>query len=466
LNVDLGISGSESWDVAESEETIPLRSEDIAARDAAAIGAVMKIRFYPMVVSRGEGVRLWDVEGREYLDFLAGWAVANTGYCHPKIVEAVTEQVKRVTHVSTISFPNEASTALAEKLIKITPGRHEKKVVFGLSGSDATDCVFKLLPVYTGRSCIISFLGAMHGMVSGSMVLSGHKADSKSLNTSNVIKTPYAYCYRCHLESSYPTCNIRCVDAMEDEVFKTASPEDVAAIMIEPVQSDGGDVVPPKEWASKIKRICGNNRILLISDEIKVGFGRTGRMFGIEHSQVVPDVITVGKSIASGLPLSAVIATREMLDLAPATHFFTTAGNPISCAAALATIEVIEKERLCNNASRIGDYMKKRFEEISKKHSLIGDVRGEGLIVGLELVKDRTTKEPATAEAAKVCYRAWENGLILGYVGRSSNVVEITPPLVITEEEAEQGIQILDRTISEVEQGKVSDEKIAQFAGW
>ena len=440
--------------------------DDIIERDAASLGSVMKIRFYPMVVDRAQGVRLWDVNGKEYLDFLAGWAVANTGYCHPRIVEAVTEQVKRATHVSTTSFPNETSTALAEKLIKITPGKNDRKVVFGLSGSDANDCVFKLLPIYTGRGNVVSFLGAMHGMTTGSMALSGRKSDLNFPNVGNVTQTPYAYCYRCHLGLNYPSCNIRCVDTIVDTIFKSVNPNDVAAIMIEPIQSDGGDVVPPKEWVGRIRRICDSYGILLVDDEIKVGFGRTGRMFAIQHTEAAPDIMTVGKSIASGFPLSAVIAKSEMLDIAPATHLFTTAGNPICCAAALATIEVVEKERLCERAVKIGNYMKKRLNEIAQTHTLIGDVRGQGLILGLELVKNTKTKEPAARETAKVCYRAWENGLILGYVGQNSNVVEITPPLILSEEDAEQGLQILEATFSEVEQGKVSDEKITRFAGW
>lgn len=442
------------------------KAAEILRRDAASIGSIMKIRFYPMVVAGGKGVRLWDVEGKEYLDFLAGWAVANTGYCHPRIIEAVTEQLKAVTHVSTASFPNEASTALAEKLIKITPGKQSKKVVYGLSGSDANDCVFKILPLYTGRSKIISFEGAYHGMTSGSLALTGHKAGARFPSLGNVVKTAYAYCYRCPIGMQYPSCNIYCADMIEEKLFKSISPEDVAGIIIEPIQSDGGDVVPPREWAPKIRQICDRNKIPLVSDEVKVGFGRTGRMFAIEHTDVAPEILTVGKSMASGLPLSAVIAKEDILDMSGATHLFTTGGNPICCAAALATIEVIEREHLAEKARRTGAYIKKRLNEMMEKHPLIGDVRGQGMILGLELVKNRKTKEPAGREAAKVCYRAWENRLILGYVGLNSNVIEITPPLVMTEEEAEEGLKILEKTITEVKKGKVSEEKIAQFTGW
>ncbi len=303
-------------------------------------------------------------------------------------------------------------------------------------------------------------------MTTGSMALSGRKSGPNFLNVGNVTRTPYAYCYRCHLALNYPSCNIRCVDTIVDTIFKSINPKDVAAIIIEPIQSDGGDIVPPKEWAGRIRRICDSYGIILVDDEIKVGYGRTGRMFAIQHTEAVPEIMTVGKSIASGFPLSAVIAKGEMLDIAPATHLFTTAGNPICCAAALATIEVVEKERLCERAVKIGSYMKKRLNEIAQRHNLIGDVRGQGLILGLELVKNTKTKEPAARETAKVCYRAWENGLILGYVGQNSNVVEITPPLILSEEDAEQGLQILEATFSEVEHGKVSDEKITRFAGW
>jgi 4-aminobutyrate aminotransferase len=445
-----------------------LDSVSVLKRDENAIGTTFKIRFYPLVIERARGVNVVDVDGREYLDFNASWAVANTGYGHPRILQAIRDQLEKTSFVSTITFPNETTVKLAERLIAITLGDFQKKVWFGLSGSDANDLVFKILPKATGRPRILSFLGAYHGQTMGSASLSGHKAHTRFPGFANVVKVPYAYCYRCPFSLTYPACGIYCAnDFIEDYAFKTMTdPQDLAGLIVEPVQSDGGDVIPPPEYLDELKKLADKYGLLFVADEVKVGFGRTGRMFAVQNSAVNPDLMVLGKPLASGMPLSACVCRGDMLDTLSGTHLLTAGGHPVSCAAALATIDVIEKERLSENAVKVGSYVKKRFLEMAGRHELIGDIRGAGLILGIELVKDRETKEPAARETAKLCYQAWKNGLLTAYVGLNSNVLEITPPLILTIDQAESGIQILERSLSEVEDGKVPDSAVAPFAGW
>jgi len=445
-----------------------LDSASVLKRDGYVIGTAFKIRFYPLVVERASGATVVDVEGREYLDFNAGWAVANTGYGHPHVMRAIKDQLEKASFVSTITFLSEPTVELAEKLVAITPGDLRKKVWFGLSGSDANDLIFKILPKATGRPRIMSFLGAYHGQTMGSASLSGHKAHTRFPSFANVVKIPYAYCYRCPFSLTHPGCGTYCAnDFIEDYALKTmADPEDLSGLIVEPVQSDGGDVVPPQGYLNELKKLVDKYGMLFVVDEVKVGFGRTGKMFCVQHSGVVPDIVVVGKPMASGMPLSACVCKGEILDSLVGTHLMTTGGNPVSCAAGLATIEVIEKERLADNAAKVGEYMKKRFLEMAKAHELIGDVRGMGLILGVELVKNRETKEPASREAAKLCYQAWKNGLLTAYVGLNSNVIEITPPLILTTDQAENGLRIFEQSLSDVEAGRVPDSAVAPFAGW
>ena len=445
-----------------------MKSDAVNRRDTESIGTAFKIRFYPLVIDRASGVTIWDVDGREFLDFNAGWAVANTGYGHPYILDAIKAQLEKASFASTITHVNEETVKLAERLAAITPGDFSKKVWFGLSGSDANDLIFKILPKATGRPRIMSFLGAYHGQTMGSASLSGHKAHTRFPGFANVFKVPYAYCYRCPFSLTYPSCGMYCAnDFIEDYALKTmADPADLSGLIVEPIQSDGGDVVPPPGYLEELKKLADKYGMLFVVDEVKIGFGRTGKMFGVQHSNVIPDIVVVGKPIGSGLPLSAVVCRDKILDTLVGTHLMTTGGNPVSCAAGLATIEVIEREKLADNAAKIGDYMKKRFLEMAKTHELIGDVRGLGMILGVELVKNKDSKEPAAKEAAKFCYQAWKNGLITVYVGLNSNVIEITPPLVMNIEQAEKGLQIFERSLSEVEAGKVSDADVSDFAGW
>jgi 4-aminobutyrate aminotransferase len=267
-------------------------------------------------------------------------------------------------------------------------------------------------------------LGSYHGSTFGAYSLSGLKGLNKIIGSPIVTKVPYAYCYRCPFHLTYPECDLYCVSFIEEHIFTTiCPPEDTSCLIIEPIISDGGDIVPPDGYIQKLKKLCEKYGILFVVDEVKTGFGRTGKMFAVEHYGIEPDIFVLGKSIASGMPLSACVAPPEITDVMGA-HAFTLAGNPVSCAAALATIEVIQKEKLVENAEKIGSYMIKRLEEIKDKHNIVGDVRGKGLLMGVEFVKDKRTKEPAPIEASKICYRAWELGLITWIVGIHSNLLK------------------------------------------
>ncbi|MCW3992516.1 MAG: aspartate aminotransferase family protein [Candidatus Bathyarchaeota archaeon] len=443
------------------------RTAGIIKNDDNLLGLPLKIRFYPMVIEEARGVMVKDPDGFEYIDFTGNWAVANVGYSHPEVVDAVKRQVEKTSCVSLCAFSNDVSVKLAEKLVEITPGSFKKRVWFGLSGSDANDCVFKIMPKYAGKPRIISFIGAYHGQTMGSLSLSGHQAQARFLGFPGVVKVPYAYCYRCPFKMEYPTCDLYCISFIEDIIFKSVCPPDeTAGLVVEPIQCDGGDVVPPREYLPRLQKLCKENDMLLAVDEVKVGFGRTGSMFAVQEVGVEPDMLILGKPIASGMPLSACVARAEIFEILSSSHLFTTGGYPVSCAAGLATIEVIEGERLHENARKVGEHMMGRLQEMMEQHRLIGDVRGRGLLIGVELVKDRGSKEPAKTETAKLCYRAWELGLLTEYVGLHSNVVEITPPLILTKEQADRGLDLLDRALSDVEAGKVPDEKIAAYTGW
>jgi len=435
--------------------------------DQRLISDALRLRFHPLAVERASGCRVWDVEGREYLDFSAGWAVANTGYGHPLVRQALIEQFDRASFASLISGIHEPALKLAQQLIARAPGDFEKKVWFGFSGSDANETVGRLLTAATGRRRLVSFIGAYHGATAGSMAMSAHSSQSGFIGGGHVVKAPYPHPYRCPFGEGVADCAGATLRFLEDYLFKTiCPPEDVAGIIVETVQSDGGDVVPPATFLPQLADLCRRHGIYLVVDDVKAGMGRTGRLFSAQHYAVAPDAIVLGKSLGSGVPLSAIVGRREILDAGVGLAIFTTAGNPLSCAAGLATIEAIERDGLIENAARVGAHLHRQLRHLMDRHPLIGDVRGLGLMQGVELVRDRASKTPATTEAAKVVYRAYELGLLLFYVGMASNVLEITPPLVLTEAEADAGVALLDRALADVEAGRVSDEAIARYRGW
>jgi 4-aminobutyrate aminotransferase len=445
------------------------RTDELVARDAHALGDVLKVRFYPIAVESAEGCTIRDVDGNDYLDFMAGWAVANTGYGNPAVVEPVIEQMRRTSFATLTALVNEPAVRLAERLIDLFPGDYSKKAWFGLHGSDASDALSKLVPMAQKRPRMVSFIGGYHGQTGGSAALSGHTAQARVMGGGNVVKVPYPYPYRCLFGSrSDEECGERYLNYIDNYIFRTiCPPEDTAGIIVEAIQSDGGDIVPPDNFLPGLEAICRKYGIMLLLDEVKVGFGRTGRMWGFENWGVTPDATALGKSIGSGVAaLSAVVGRKEILDAGTAINMYTVAGNPVSCTAGLATLDVIERDGLIENAGRIGAYLLDGFKQLQAKHPLIGEARGKGMILGVELVRDRDTKEPAATEAAKVVYRCKELGLILFYGGIYSNVLEVTPPLTMTREQSDRGIAIIDEALSDVEGGRFPDEKLGQYAGW
>lgn len=443
------------------------KSQALFKRDTNCLSDVMKLRFYPFVAERGEGAVLYDVDGKKYLDFNAGWGVANTGYNHPRIVKAVCDQMSRLSFVSTISVLNEKSIELAEALTKLTPGNFHKKVWYGHSGSDANEFISKIVPLATGRSKIMSFIGSYHGQTMGAYAMSGHPSQSKFAAGGDIVKVPYPYCHRCAFGKEEGSCELFCLKYIEEYIMSfVCRPEQIGAIIIEAVQCDGGDVVPPDGFLQGLQQICRKYDIILILDEVKIGFGRTGKMFGFENWDLVPDVVVMGKPLGGGQPLSAVVGRKEIMDAAVSAHLFTTAGNPVACASALETIKIIEDENLKDNARLMGNLLIDSFLKLKEKYEIISDVRGKGLVIGIELNKRGRAKEPADEAAALTVYRSYELGLLYYYAGVFNNVLEFTPPLMIREEQVKTAVQIIDQALSDVSEGKVSIEKLTAFGGW
>ncbi|MDQ6600556.1 aspartate aminotransferase family protein [Bacillus salipaludis] len=426
----------------------------------------LKIRFYPIAVKAAKGTRVIDQSGKEYLDIAAGWAVANIGYGHPRVGEAIKEKYDTLSFTSQLSAPESTMVSLAQKLIEITPGDFSKKVWFGHSGSDANDCIAKLVPLEKKRSRMISFIGSYHGQTMGSLSLSGHPAQAGFIGSGNVVKIPYPNPYRPPFGVTDRLTD-QCIGYLEQEVFKTICPPgDTAGIIVEGIQSDGGLIVPPEDFLPRLEGVCRRYGIHLIFDEVKVGLGRTGKWFSFDHSGVVPDAVVLGKSLGGGLPISSVVARREILDAGMGVHMFTMSGNPVCSAASLENLQIIQEEQLVENARVNGEYFIGLLKNLQEKYEWIGDVRGKGLAIGVELVEDRVTKKPAAEKTAAICYRCYELGLLVFYVGIHSNVIEITPPLTITKQEIELAVSILDQAFSDLEKGKINLDLVREYSGW
>jgi 4-aminobutyrate aminotransferase len=449
------------------KKKIPLCNK-LVEEDSKFLSSATRLSYYPLVVAKAEGAKVWDIDGNEYIDFLSGAAVTNVGHRHPKVVEAIKDQCDRFIHYTLAYVYYEKAVELAKRIVEITPGDFQKKVAFGLSGSDANDGSIKFARSYTGRSKIISFLKSYHGTTYGALTLSGITLRMRRKIgplLPEIYHVPFPDCYRCLFKLEYPGCGMHCLDFIATIMDTIVPPEEVAAIVTEPIQGDAGVIIPPDEYMPRLKRLCEENGILFVDEEVQTGFGRTGKWFAIEHWNVKPDIMVLAKAIASGMPISTIVARKEIIDsLEAPAHLFTTEANPLSCAAAIATIEIIREEKLYERASRLGEYALKRFKEMMNEHELIGDVRGKGLMIGVDLVKDRKTKEPAIKEALKVDWRTWEKGLVLIHFGKS--VLRIAPPLTITQEELDKGLNIIEEAIDDVEKGKVSDDVIKRMKGW
>ena len=408
---------------------------------------------YPLVAKRAQGIVVEDVDGNHFLDCAAGIAVCSTGHCHPRVTRAIQEQAGRLLHICAADHYEPVYIELAERLATLAPGAERKKVFLGNSGAEAVEAALKLARHHTGRSQVLAFFGAFHGRTMGAVSLTASKPvyhRGFGPLVPGITHVPYAYCYRCAYNLSYPECNLACVDYIEDMLFsRTIPPEEVAAVFVEPVQGEGGYIVPPPGWLNRLRALCDKYGILLVDDEVQAGMGRTGRMFAIEHWGVEPDIICSAKALASGMPLSAMIARETVMSWPTGAHGSTFGGNPVCCAAALATLDVIEAERLVENAARVGERLLKNLRNLAGESRLMGDVRGLGLMIGVELVKDKETKEMAKAETEQLMLASFKRGLLLLPCGPNS--MRFSPPLIITEAQADAAFDIFCQALAEVE---------------
>lgn len=411
-------------------------------------------RSYPLVAKRGRGIRVEDVDGNEFIDFAAGIAVTSTGHCHPEVVAAIQKQAAELIHISGTDFYNEPLTDLADKLSAVAPMPGPHRFFYGNSGAEAIECALKLARYHTGRQQVISFFGAFHGRTMGALSLTGSKPQQKRRFFPMVpgvthVRYPYAYRGCTGGPQAEEAFSLGCARFIEEKLFKTTlPPEEVAAIFVEPIQGEGGYVVAPDNFLRELRAICTRHGILLVVDEVQSGAGRTGKWWAIEHSGVEPDIVCMAKGIASGMPLGVCMSRAEIMDWVPGSHASTFGGNPVSIAAAIATIDVLEREGI-TNAAVVGGKMLERLHGWKKTHPLVGDVRGRGLMIGIELVKDKTTREPATALRNRVETLAFERGLMILGCGETS--IRLCPPLVVNEHEATVALDILEDCLTQVE---------------
>ncbi len=406
-------------------------------------------RSYPLVVKSGRGIRITDVDGNEFLDFAAGIAVNSTGHCHPEVVKAIQEQAAQLIHMSGTDFYYESMAGLAERLSAVAPMRGPHRFYYGNSGAEAVECALKLARYHTGRQNIIAFLGGFHGRTMGALSLTASKPQQKrrfAPFVPGVHHIPYPNVYRgCRNEAEQEAYAFGCARYIEERLFKTIlPPEEVAAIILEPIQGEGGYVIAPDHFLREIRNICDRHGILLIADEVQSGMGRTGKWWAIQHTSVEPDIVCSAKGIASGMPLGVCMARAEIMDWVPGSHASTFGGNPISIAAALATMDVLEREGIAN-AAAVGAKMMERLRSWIERHANVGDVRGCGLMIGVELVKDKKTQQPAGELRDHVVDLAFERGLLILGCGESS--IRLCPPLIVDQHEADIALDILEECI-------------------
>ncbi len=412
-------------------------------------------RSYPMVAKRGRGIVVEDVDGNEFFDFSAGIAVTSTGHCHPDVVAAIRKQAGELIHMSGTDFYYEGMVTLAERLSKIAPMPGPHKIYYGNSGAEAIECALKLARYHSKRQHIIAFLGAFHGRTMGALSLTASKPQQKrrfSPMVPGVTHVRYPDVYRGCVGGPQDADKfaLGCARYIEDKLFKTVlAPEEVAAIFVEPIQGEGGYVIAPTIFMQELRRICDKHGILLVVDEVQSGIGRTGKWFAVEHTGVQPDMVCIAKGIASGMPLGVTMSKAEIMDWVPGSHASTFGGNPVCIAAALATLDVIEREGLVRNSQEVGDHMLKRMAGWPKKHRIVGDVRGRGLMIGVDIVKDQATREYGNSERDRVVEAAFERGVL--FLGCGPSTVRIAPPLIVTKDEADVAMDALEESIAVVE---------------
>ena len=427
------------------------RAKALIDRDKAVVSPSYT-RGYPLVMERGYGAMVEDVDGNVFLDCAAGIAVNSTGHAHPDVVRAITEQAGKFLHMSGTDFYYEPQVRLAEELAAIAPIAGGARSFFGNSGTEAIEACIKLARYSSGRQNIIAFLGGFHGRSMGSLSLTASKAIQRrgfGPLMPGVYHAPYADCYRCPLGLEPSNCAAECLDFIDHQLFvHLVSPDEVAAIVVEPIQGEGGYIVAPDQFMQRLRELTRQHGILLVDDEVQSGMGRSGKMFAIEFAGVEPDMVAIAKGIASGLPLGVTVARRDLMAWPPGAHASTFGGNPVSCAAAIETIALLKKQ-LVANAANVGAHLKSGLAALADRHPLIGDVRGRGLMVGVELVKDRKTKERAIAERDAAVSACFARGLLL--LGAGKNAIRFSPPLVLSRDQADTAIRIFDDALTEVE---------------
>jgi len=412
-------------------------------------------RSYPLVAKRGRGIVVEDVDGNEFFDFSAGIAVTSTGHCHPDVVAAIQKQAAELIHMSGTDFYYESMVTLAERLSNIAPMPGPHKIYYGNSGAEAIECALKLARYHTKRQQVIAFLGAFHGRTMGALSLTASKPQQKrrfAPLVPGVTHIRYPDVYR-GCEGGPQNAEkfaLGCARYIEDKLFKTIlAPEEVAAIFVEPIQGEGGYVVAPTIFMQELRRICDKHGIMLVVDEVQSGIGRTGKWFAVEHTGVAPDMVCMAKGIASGMPLGVTMTKAELMDWVPGSHASTFGGNPVCIAAALATLDVIEREQLLRNSKEVGDHMLQRMSDWPSKHKIVGDVRGRGLMIGVDIVKDQATREYGNTERDRIVESAFERGVL--FLGCGPSTVRIAPPLVVTKDEADVAMDVLEESIAVVE---------------
>ncbi|PUA33862.1 MAG: aspartate aminotransferase family protein [Zestosphaera tikiterensis] len=443
------------------------RVEDIISRYRKVFASVSRVDYVPIVAERALNAKVWDVNGRGYIDFSSSAAVVNVGYNNVKVVEAVKAQVENLLHFTHIYAFNIPALELGEKLVSIAPV-DRAKVALGLSGSDANEGALILAKAFRKRANhLLSYEGSYHGCCVAGITASGigmYREVSKTLSAwGRVTFLPFPDCFRCPLGLNPKTCGYACVEKVKEKIDVLG--DDVYALITEAIQGDAGFVVPPENYFKLLEPYLRRAGIPLIVDEVQSGVGRTGKWFAIEHFGVRPNVVTLGKALGGGLPISAIVGNEEIMNSLPdLSYSFTLSGNPVASKAALAVIEFIEENNLLRRAEELGNYTMWRLKKIAEAHQLIGDVRGKGLMIGIDLVKDRETKERAYLEAKKVVWRAYELGLIIFFV--SGNVLRVQPPLTIEKETLDEGLNVLEKAINDVEEGLVKDDVLDKVKGW
>ncbi len=407
--------------------------------------------FEPIEVASASGCIIRGADGTEYLDCFSGIAVTNAGHGHPRVIAAAKAQMDKLIHCCTYVYYNPKAAELAKRLAEVSPGRLQKSFLAN-SGAEAVEGALRLAKQFVGRKEVVCLTHSFHGRTVGTLSVTGNRGRKKGSGPylSGVAFAPAPYCYRCPMKLEYPSCGAACAEYMAD-VLRYQTAGDVAAFIAEPVMGEGGILPPPQEYFKITADIIREDGGLFIADEVQSGFGRTGRLFAIEHYGVEPDVMCVAKGIADGFPLSAFIAREDIAAaFTPGDHLSTFGGNPVSCAAALANIDVMLDEKLPENSAARGYQLMTRLARFAEKCALVGDVRGKGLMIGIELVRDKSTKEPAAEEAKAVRDKCRENGVLVGRGGSLANVIRLQPPLVMSEQEADRAAEVLEKALAEV----------------